>query len=367
VVWDGEAAVYHSGFLSTVGRANQAPASLWHRRIISRCVHQPTASDGLVTIVLVSRNPGSFVDLVFPSIHAQTYVRHEIVVVDNGSSDGSVERIRAVAPAARILLLGHNTGFSHALNAGVRAAAGEYVLSLNFDVVLEPGFIGALVAALASRPEFGWAAGAMRRLTENGVGDDIDCNGHYLLRSRYCYGYDPDHPDPAWYSTPREVFGASACAALYRRSMLDALTFEGQIFDEDLFAYFEDVDLDWRAQQQGYRCVFVPTARGAHARGGRNLRGRPEVAALLMANRFLVMLKNDELRDLARDLWPIALRTGVDVLIQGRRHPRAIWLAGSRLARLAPKMLAKRSRIRRQRRAGDSPVSRFRLPTRFLG
>src|SRR5207245_10562480 len=90
------------------------------------------------------------------------------------------------------------------------------------------------------------------------------------------------------------AFRASACGPLYRRRMLDDLAVDGEIFDEDLFAYFEDVDLDWRAQQRGWRCVFTSAARGAHMRGGTGLHRRPEVAAVPLANRFLVMLKNDE-------------------------------------------------------------------------
>jgi GT2 family glycosyltransferase len=321
----------------------------------------------LVSVILVNRNAGELVDLVFPTVLRQSYPKLEVLVIDNGSDDDSVARIEQRYRDVRIVALGRNAGFSHALNAGIGLSNGEYVLSLNFDVVLEPDFVAVLVEALQRHPGVGYVAGAMRRLTKDGIVDAIDCNGHYLLPSRYCYGYDPDHPQPSDYDTPREVFGASACAALYRRRMLESIALDGEIFDEDLFAYFEDVDLDWRAQQLGFRCLFVPAARGAHMRGGTGLMQRPEVAALMLANRFLVMLKNDEVCDVLRDASPIARRTLADLRVHARQHPRSIFLAISRIFRLAPRMLRKRREIRRARRPHVYPLRQFRLPTRFLG
>jgi len=320
-----------------------------------------------VGAILVNLDCGALVDLVFPSLAKQTWPALEIVVVDNGSTDGSAERIEREFPGARVIRLGHNAGFSAALNAGIRATTGAYVLSLNFDVVLEPEFVAALVEALERRPEAGWAAGAMRQLRPQGVVDAIDCYGHWLLPSRYVYGCDPARRRPAEYPAECLVFGASACAALYRRRMLEDLALDGEIFDEDLFAYFEDVDLDWRAQQRGWRCVFTPAARGAHMRGGTGLDKQAEVAALPVANRFLVMLKNDAPSEVARHLGPILLRTLRDVAMHLRAHPRSLLIALGRLVRLAPRMLAKRRRLRATRRTSRAYLASLTLRTRFLG
>ncbi len=319
-----------------------------------------------VTVVLVNLDCGHLVDYVFPSLAAQTYRDLDVVVVDNGSRDGSRERIARDWPATRIVALGENTGFSHALNEGIRRTTGELVLSLNFDVVLEPEFVAALVAALDRHPEAGWAGGALRQLRPEGVVDAIDCYGHYLLRSRYAYGCDPDRRAPAAYRAESHVFGASACAALYRRRMLEDIALDGEVFDEDLFAYFEDVDVDWRAQQRGWRCVFTPAARGAHMRGGTGLERRPEFAALAPANRFLTMLKNDDVGAVLGDLGPIALRTIRDAAMLTRRPP-ALRLAIARVVRLAPRMLAKRRRIRSRRTVTRAYLSALRLSTSFLG
>src|SRR5205823_3826346 len=190
----------------------------------------PGMSPPRVSAILVNLDCGPLVDLVFPSLARQTWRDLEVVVVDNGSTDGSAERIEREFPGTRVVRLGRNTGFSHALNAGIRATSGEYVLSLNFDVVLEPGFVAALIDALERHPEAGWAAGALRQLRPEGVVDAIDCYGHWMLPSRYVYGCDPARRRPDQYPAECLVFGASACGALYRRRMLDDLSVDGEIF-----------------------------------------------------------------------------------------------------------------------------------------
>lgn len=326
-----------------------------------------TMSRPLVSVILVNVNGAELVDLVFPCLLRQNYESLEVLVMDNGSTDDSCERIGRAYPRANVIRLGANTGFSHALNAGIRMARGDYILSLNLDVTLDAGFVSALVDVLERRLDVGWVAGALRQLRPGAPATAIDCTGHYWLPSRYCYGYDPAHPELGFYDSEREVFGASACAALYRRSMLEAIAIDGEIFDEDLFAYFEDVDLDWRAQQKGYRCLFTPLASGAHMRGGTGLNRRPEVAALLLSNRVLVMIKNDEWRDLVRDASPILRRTVRDLASHLRRQPSSIWIAAGRVLRLAPRMWRKRRRIKQDRTAPVEYITSLRLKTDFLG
>jgi GT2 family glycosyltransferase len=322
----------------------------------------------VVSIVLVNFNCGVFVDGVLRSLDTQDFRDFEVLVVDNGSTDGSIERL-ASSPGVRLMALGRNQGFSGALNAALRQTQSRYVLSLNFDVVLEPGFLGALVDTLEHHSDVGWAAGLMRRLEPDGVvnPDAIDCAGHHWLPSRYVYGYDPSRPAPEDYASGQDVFGASACAALYRREMLDDLAIAGEVFDEDLFAYFEDVDIDWRAQHRGYRCRYTPDARGAHMRGGSGAATRPEVAALVLSNRLLVMLKNDEFTHVLRDAWPILARTMRDIAGQARRHPRSLPIALSRLVRLAPAMWRKRRVVKARRRRAASEIRELQIATRFLG
>jgi GT2 family glycosyltransferase len=149
--------------------------------------------------------------------------------------------------------------------------------------------------------------------------------------------------------------------------MLEALALGDEIFDEDLFAYFEDVDLDWRAQQRGFRCRYTPSARGAHIRGGTGAASDARVAALVVSNRLLVMLKNDELAHVVRDWRPIVVRTLRDLGRCARRYPRALPIAAARVARLALPMWRKRRIVKRTRRRTAADIRRLLTDTAFLG
>ncbi|MBI2902351.1 MAG: glycosyltransferase [Candidatus Methylomirabilis oxyfera] len=325
-----------------------------------RAASQGIEANPLVSVIMVNYNCGAFLDLIFPSLFGQRYENFEVIVVDNGSTDGSVDRIRNEYSSARVIELGVNTGFSHANNVGIREAKGELILTVNFDVALENDFIGELVSAIQTDERVGWAAGYVLKLATYGLTGEIDCSGHYMTRSRYAHGFDLSKPfRRADYFSPAYVFGASACAALYRRAMLEDIAVDGEVFDEDFFAYFEDVDLDWRAQQRGWKCRYTPLALGYHMRGGTGLIKRPEVAALELSNRFLMMIKNDTGSLLLRDLLHVFKRTIRDVLENLEKNPRAVPIAVARVARYAPKMWKKRRIIRGRAVASSGHLRTF--------
>jgi GT2 family glycosyltransferase len=269
-----------------------------------------------------------------------TDARHPVAFAKNGDTGIGIEVVRYAS----------NTGYSAPVNEGVRRSTGDYQFVLNVDVVLEEAFLAEMVGALERYATAGWAAGRMLSWRESGKSDQIDCLGHHMARMRYATETDYSRPF-AWrdYEQERFVFGASACAALYRREMLQDLQLGGEYFDGDFFAYFEDVDLDWRAQLRGWKCVYVPGAVGYHVRGGSGLFRRPEIAAGQLANRWLMMVKNDTARQVARDLWPILRRSARDAREYGTRQPRALALAGPRVIRGLPSALAKRRSIQRRR------------------
>jgi len=308
-------------------------------------------SNALVSVILLNYNCMKFIDPLFDSLRGQTYRPLEVLLFDNGSDDASVAHVRRRYGEVSIYEMGRNTGFSLPNNEGIRKAKGDYILTLNMDVVLEHDFIEQMMNAVETDPRVGWVAGKMLKLTREGArGSEIDCLGHHMARFRYATEVDysvPFHWED--YSRPRPVFGASACAALYRRSMLEDVALEGEFFDEDFFAFWEDVDLDWRAQQRGWLCVFTPKAVGYHLRGGSGLSAKPEIAACLLSNRFLTMIKNDDLAHIAQDMWPIVRRTMRDAAVCLLDNPRALPLAVFRVIRLLPRMVRKRKAIRRYR------------------
>lgn len=309
---------------------------------------------GTVSVVMVSLDCDRLFDLVFPALLRQTHRPLEVIVVDNGSSAGSMERLRSVYPWVTVMALHRNFGFSHAANAGIRRARGEYILSLNFDIVLEPTFVERLVSAVQDDARIGWAAGCLMRLTDSGPTADIDCAGHHLTRSRRAHGFDLSGSlQLRGDAGGADVFGASACAALYRRTMLDDIAVDGEWFDEDFFAYYEDVDVDWRAQHRGWRCRYVPDAVGYHIRGGAGLIRRPGIAACDFSNRILMIVKNDSPSALLRDWYPVLRATVRDVVTYGFPDPRAAIIGIYRIVRYLPRMVKKREAIMARSLAGS--------------
>lgn len=300
-----------------------------------------------VSIILVNYNCRSYVDGLFQSLREQTFHDFEVLVFNNRSDDGSIELIRTAYPDAQIFEMGGNTGFSKPNNEGIRRAHGTYVLCLNFDIILGKDFLEEMVQAIESEPAIGWVAGKMLKLTPAGKTENIDCLGHHMTKRRYAVERDYSVPF-SWqdYSARCLVFGASACAALYKREMLEDIAINGEYFDEDFFAYFEDVDLDWRAQLRGWKCLYAPTAIGYHARYGTGLIKNPEIAGCLLSNRLFMMIKNDTFSHFMQDIWPITRTTIADMRLYARENRSAVFVAIKRLAALAGKMFAKRRVIK---------------------
>ena len=192
----------------------------------------------------------------------------ELIVVDNGSRDGSAERIGERFPDARVVALDENAGFAGAVNAGVERSSGEWVLLLNNDTTIEPQAVARMLEAGRASPTVGAVAAEMRFAASPGV---INSAGIGVDRLGIAYdrglgetaedaraeGGEPDGADPV------EVFGASGGAALLRRAMLDEL---GGL-DESFFFALEDVDLAWRARMAGWRALCVPGAVVRHHHG----------------------------------------------------------------------------------------------------
>ena len=303
-----------------------------------------------VSVIMVNHNGAKFLPALFASITRQSWAPSEVWFFDNGSTDGSVAMATALLPGLKVVGYQKNTGYSFPVNEGIRRSTADYVLVLNVDVVLEDRFIEEMITAVERHETAGWAAGRMLKLTESGKSDQVDCLGHHMARKRYATETDHSRPfDWRDYEHEQFVFGASACAALYRRSLLDDVQLEGEYFDEDFFAYFEDVDLDWRAQLRGWKCLYVPDAVGYHMRGGSGLIRQPQIAACYLANRWLMVVKNDRLRDLAADLIPVVRGLVRDLRVYGPTQPRVILLAVQRLFRLLPRAVAKRRQIQRHR------------------
>ena len=204
-----------------------------------------------VSVVVPNWNGRRWLPGCLQSLARQELAPAEVIVVDNGSQDGSLEYLAAEHPAVRVLPMGHNTGFARAANRGLAATDAPYVALINTDVELEPDWTRRAVAALDADPN---AAAVACKMVELAAPERIYDAGDVLRRDGACEQRGRFGLDDGSFDTPGEVFGACAGAALYRRCAV--LAVGG--FDERYFAYLEDVDLALAVRLAGWRCLYEP-------------------------------------------------------------------------------------------------------------
>ena len=325
-----------------------------------------------VSAILVNWNHGQFLPECLEALSSDGQTLRaggtlEIVVVDNGSADGSPEWLAQHYPDVRLIRFAENRGFAYALNHGIRNTNSTAVLSLNPDVVVYPGFLQSLLdSLLPSVSRTGTRVGmAAPKLLRADAPATLDSTGLFVDRRRRPYDRGQGEIDHNQYDTHTEIFGPCGAAALYRRDMLQDIADSStprQFFDEVFFAYCEDADLAWRAQLRGWSCVYVPTAVATHIRGWGDTLRKPGHARkgsdgprLALRNRYLMTIKNDAWRHTIRDLPHIV----------AAELPRLAYLAFSKptvllalldLARAWPSALIKRRRIRSRRLVQDAAL-----------
>lgn len=220
-----------------------------------------------VTMIIPNWNGRRWLPACLAAIAGQTQAPAEVIVVDNGSDDGSLEYMNAEHPEVGIIQLGRNTGFAHAANSGIAAAASPFVALINTDVVLGPEWVERSVHALSAGERTAAVATKMLQLDNR---EEVYDAGDILRRDGACEQRGRFGRDDGRYDQAEEIFGACAGAALYRR---DAVLAVGG-FDERFFAYLEDVDLALRLRLAGWRCRYEPTvALHAGESSSRNLVG----------------------------------------------------------------------------------------------
>ena len=311
---------------------------------------------GRVSLVMVNWNGIEFLDRFVPSVLSQTYPNIEFFVIDNASEDGSVDWLKAQYPKLRVLRQDRNFGYAGAHNLGIRLSTGEFYMPLNCDLVLTPTFVAEMVGAIKGSHETGSVTGKLLRLGVDGTPSTlIDSTGHVLFKTRTVANRGDGERDTGQYDTHTEVFGVSGTAPLYRRAMLESVRMGDDYLDEDYFAYWEDVDLDWRAQHAGWRARYAPRAVAHHVRLG-SLAGRQDWARMIsFRNRYLTLVKNDRLPDLIRDLGYVLVYENKQwhrLLFQPRfRH---LWRMVPSLLRSLPGAVRKCRRIMATSRGGPA-------------
>jgi hypothetical protein len=313
----------------------------------------------LASVIITNWNGRAHLERCLPGLASQSYRPLEVILVDNGSTDGSTEWVARNFPDVRIIRNAENLGFATANNQGINEARGDYVVLLNNDTWAEPDWLLHLVQAVRTDAGIGMVASKMLYADQpeviNSAGICVDrCGITWERRTG-----ERDNPREA---ELQEVFGPSAGAGLYRRTMLD----EVGLFDDDFFIYLEDVDLAWRARWLGWRAVFAPQARVFHVHSATMEEGSPRKTRLLAQNKISLLLRN---YPWPYGLWYLPLIMFYELLSLGHAvwNGRGVSAVMGRLAgaRRIPRSLAQRRRTQRQARVPARSALDWLEPVRW--
>lgn len=270
-----------------------------------------------VTISLLTWNGEQYLPWLLKSLAAQTYSNWELLVLDNASNDRSVDIVREHQPKARIVKQKNNIGFSRANNLIINWSDSDYVFVLNQDIILDKDYIAKLVEFMENNKSAASCAGKMmywdfasgeKTKTIDSFGLKIDRRREVVNAYQGKKDFDLDN---------QEVFGLSATATIYRRKALDSIAQEAdgkhlEYFDEDFFAYKEDIDLAWRLRLFGWQHWLITNTKSYHHRsisGSKNLResrrNRGLANKLSYRNHLMTLYKNSFHKNLMKDFWPV--------------------------------------------------------------
>ncbi|MFB3828702.1 MAG: glycosyltransferase family 2 protein [Bryobacteraceae bacterium] len=326
----------------------------------------------MISVIVVNWNRRELLRACLRSLERQD-AAHEVIVVDNGSSDGSADTAEREFKA-RVIHNAENRGFCAANNQGIREARGDLIALLNNDAEAEPGWLSALARAFEGRPEVGMAASKILLYEDP---RRIDKAGHLIYPDGQNRGRGTGVLDDGRFDSMEEVLWPDGCAAMYRRVMLDEIGG----FDEDFFAYGDDAELGMRARIAGWKCLYAPDAVVRHHRGSTLGKHSARRLALIERNRVLLAAKLFPWRLLWRNpaYYAARIAAGMRASRAGRGEVAGLpWLkiAGA-LARgdleallLLPRILRKRGEVRRLARLSAAEIcaliERYRAPIEEL-
>jgi GT2 family glycosyltransferase len=315
---------------------------------LNRCHGTEQENLPLISVIIPNWNGAHHLPICLEALRRQTHPHFEVIVVDNGSRDGSLALLEQDYPEVKVVALAQNLGFAGGVNAGIRQAEGEIIALLNNDTEADPHWLMALHQALAANPQAGMVASKVllfdRRNIFHSAGDFYGVDGRPGNRGVW-------QVDEGQYDNLTEVFGACGAAAAYRRSLLDEIG----LFDEDLGSYCEDVDLAWRAQLAGFRCVFAPKAVVYHRLSAT---GGGPIASYYTGRNFIYIIIKDYPAALLKRHWPKILSAQLRITWEALRA----WRGEAARARLRgqvaalwrlPRMLARRRAVQHTRRISD--------------
>lgn len=347
----------------------------------------------LVSINLLTYNGRRFIEKCLKSVLAQTYSKIELLIIDNASQDNMVAQARETISKenpkfpVRIIRNEKNLGFSAGHNLGIKESRGELILCLNQDVILAPDFVEKAVDFFEKNNsgKIGALQPKLLRLDkEMRQTNIIDTTGLVALKNRRIIARGQGVPDKGQFEREEEVFGADGAAPIYSRQALEDIKIsvadqrgksvsdqQSEYFDEDFFAYKEDVDLAWRLRLAGWKIFYIPESIAWHSRTAGDSFATNYFAIIkerLKINKFakytafknqrLMQIKNEQLSILFRHLPRFLIKefaSWVYVIL----FERFIWAAIRDLFKQAPRALQKRKIIMRGRRVDAGEMGKW--------
>lgn len=260
-----------------------------------------------VTVIIPNYNGRHFMDTCLKSLERQSCKDFKTLIVDNCSTDGSLEYMRQKYPGIQVAALNKNYGFSHAVNVGIKMSRTPYVILLNNDTAVEKHFVEELVKAIKKSRRIFSVSSKMTQMNAPGL---IDSAGdlYTIIGWGICRGSGRPVTN---YRKPDSIFSACAGAAIYRRSVFQKIGY----FDESHFAYLEDVDIGYRARIYGYKNSYCPTALVRHVGSGTSGSKYNAFKVRLSArNSIYLNYKNMPSLQLGLNLLPLAAGYGIKYL-----------------------------------------------------
>lgn len=244
-----------------------------------------------ISIVVLTFNSTKFIGPCLDSIFNQDCQDFEVIVVDNGSQDGTVAFTRENYPQVALVENKQNLGACKARNQGIKAASGNWIFTLDCDTILKRNFLPVVIQTIENLP---FHIGMLQSKILNPDKKTIYSTGIHLSYLRRFYDIGKGKNDNGQFNTSKYIFGACSAASLYKRDMLEEIKEGTGYFDERFLFLVEDVDLSWRAQRKGWKALYNPEAVCFHWGNSSNLDKKLR-QYLCFRNRLFLISKNEKL------------------------------------------------------------------------
>jgi GT2 family glycosyltransferase len=321
----------------------------------------------LVSILVPTHQDMHLLQRSLPAFLRRSPNELEVIIINNDPSQNVRDWAQSrLEREVTVLEMGYPSGFAHAVNAGVRASRGDYVMFCNADLFVSESYVDEMLSFFEAHPRAGCAAGKLMRyeLEAERETDVFDTAGLVMNRNRRVTVRGEGLKDIGQFERVEEVFAVDGAGLFARRRALESVMIDNEYFDDSFFMYKEDWDLCWRLRLAGWECWYVPSAVAFHGRTSRGLGERSYVSSMLefhrnerakphfvrmhsMKNQWTMLLKNEDRSNFIRDLPFILAREGLVLAYNLSFSPRTL-IAIPRFLRLTPATLEKRRAIKRQ-------------------